>query len=149
MLKILVINGVNLNMLGRRDLVHYGKLTLDELNGEVDKYARSVGVQAEFFTTNSESEIIDKMQSTSADGIVLNAGAYTHYSYAIRDCIECISQPVVEAHLSDVNNREAFRKTRVFADVVAGFYCGEKQFSYFKAIDKLKEILTCSVDNIG
>ncbi|HPG92388.1 MAG TPA: type II 3-dehydroquinate dehydratase [Clostridia bacterium] len=136
-MKILIINGVNLNMLGRRDRSIYGEMTLKELNFAVKKYAASKKVKTSFFFSNSESEIVKKLQNTNADGVILNAGAYSHYSYAIRDCIECISKPVIEVHLSDISKREDFRKIRVFDGVVAQCYFGEKEKSYFRAVDYL------------
>lgn len=140
-MKILVINGVNLNMLGKRDQNHYGSMTLDELNARVKAYAENKGIETEFYFSNCEGEIVTKLQKTDADGVVLNAGAYTHYSYAIRDCIECIKPMVVEAHLSDITSREPFRKIRAFDGVVGGCFYGEKEISYFKAVDFLWEKL--------
>ncbi|HRX13852.1 MAG TPA: type II 3-dehydroquinate dehydratase [Eubacteriales bacterium] len=136
-MKILIINGVNLNMLGRRDRAIYGDLTLKELNFAVKKYASAKQAKTEFFFSNSESEIVSKLQKTHADGVILNAGAYSHYSYAIRDCIESINKPVIEVHLSDIENREDFRKIRVFDGVVKKCFYGEKEKSYFKAVDYL------------
>lgn len=136
-MKILIINGVNLNMLGRRDPIIYGDLTLKELNFTVKKYAATKNAKTEFFFSNSESQIVSKLQKTHADGVILNAGAYSHYSYAIRDCIECIGKAVVEVHLSDIENREDFRKIRVFDGVVKACFYGEKEKSYFKAVDYL------------
>jgi len=136
-MKILIINGVNLNMLGRRDRSIYGDLTLKELNFAVKKYAATKNAKTEFFFSNSESEIVSKLQKTRADGVILNAGAYSHYSYAIRDCIESIAKPVIEVHLSDIENREDFRKIRIFDGVVKTCFYGEKEKSYFKAVDYL------------
>jgi len=136
-MKILIINGVNLNMLGRRDRSIYGDLTLKELNFAVKKYAATKKAKTEFFFSNSESEIVSKLQKTNADGVILNAGAYSHYSYAIRDCIESIGRPVIEVHLSDIENREDFRKIRIFDGVVKTCFYGEKEKSYFKAVDYL------------
>lgn len=134
-MKLLIINGPNLNMLGKRNPAIYGTLTLAELSSAVADYASKSGIDTDFFSTNSEAEIIDKMQSNDADGIILNAGALSHYSYSIRDCIECISVPVVEVHLSDITLREDFRRIRVFDGVVSACFFGEKDKSYFKAVD--------------
>ncbi len=136
-MKILVVNGPNLNMLGRRDPNHYGPLTLDELNNAVRGYARAKGAETEFFFSNCEGELITELQNSRADGIILNAGAYSHYSYALRDCVEILPQPVVEVHLSDISKREDWRKTRVLDGVARACFFGEKEKSYFHAVDFL------------
>lgn len=138
-MKILIVNGANLNMLGLRAREHYGALTLDELNAAVAAYAAEKGVRTQFFFSNSEGELITALQKTDADAVILNAGAYSHYSYALRDCVECIPRPVVEVHLSDITNREAFRKTRVLEGVAAACFYGEKELSYKKAVDFIIE----------
>ena len=138
-MKILVINGVNLGSLGKRNPEHYGSMTLDELNSAVMRYCTEKGVDVEFFHSNCEGSIVDAIENTDADAIMINAGAYTHYSYAIRDALECKNAFKTEVHLSDINNREGFRKTRVFEDVVDGFFCGKKEKSYFEAVDFITE----------
>lgn len=138
-MKILVINGVNLGSLGKRNPEHYGTLTLDGLNALVRDYCQAKGVDTEFFHSNCEGCIVDAIEQTDADAIMINAGAYTHYSYAIRDALECKSVLKAEVHLSDINNREPFRKTRVFEAVVDGFFCGKKEKSYFEAVDFITE----------
>lgn len=140
-MKFLVINGPNLNMLGKRDKTLYGRLTLEELNKYISDYCASLGDEAEFFQSNCEGEIIGALQAASADAILLNAGAYTHYSYAIRDAVECIGIPVAEVHLSDTDKREDFRKFSVLSGVVKFAVKGLKQDSYIAAINKFKEIL--------
>jgi 3-dehydroquinate dehydratase-2 len=140
-MKFLVINGANLNMLGRRDPRYYGTLTLSELNGKVKEYADKLGAAVEFFASNHEGAIIDKLQTTDADAVILNAGAYTHYSYCIRDAIECITPPVCEVHLSDITAREPFRQVDVLRDVCVGCICGKKEGSYFEAMELLVKLL--------
>ena len=102
-------------------------------------YAAKNDVETEFFQSNCEGRLIDVITDNDADAIVLNAGAYTHYSYAIADAVECCGKPVVEVHLSDVENREDFRKKSVLTPVCAARFYGKKQGSYFDAIDWLTE----------
>ena len=116
MKKILVLNGPNLNMTGIRSKDVYGAETLDSINAELAAYAREKGAEVEFFQSNSEGAIIDKIHHSlrEYDGVVLKSGAYTHYSYAIRDALECVKDftPFVEVHMSDIHAREDFRKSR-------------------------------------
>lgn len=142
-MKILVLNGPNLNMLGIRNPKIYGSQTLQQLNGEILEYVKTLGVGVSFLQSNSEGQLIDILQTTDADGVVLNAGAYTHYSLALRDCIECVAVPVVEAHLSDITAREEFRKVNVFTGVTRAVFCGEGKESYFKAVKFLADMLNC------
>ena len=119
MKKILVLNGPNLNMTGIRKKDVYGSETLDDINAQLAEYAAEKGCELSFFQSNHEGAIIDKIQQSrnEADGVVINAGAYTHYSYAIRDAISAISIPVVEVHISNVFARDEFRKNSVIAPV--------------------------------
>lgn len=141
-MKVLVINGPNLGSLGRRDPIQYGKTTLRELNGLAGAYAETKGLTAEFYHSNHEGDIIDAIENADADAILINAGAYTHYSYAIRDALEIFGGVKAEVHLSDITSREEFRKIRVFRDVVDGFFCGKKEKSYFEALDFIADRLT-------
>lgn len=145
MKKILVLNGPNLNMTGIRSKDVYGAETLDSINAELAAYARAKGAEAEFFQSNSEGAIIDKIHLSMReyDGVVLNAGAYTHYSYAIRDAIECVKDftPFVEVHMSDIHAREDFRKKSVITEVCVAQICGLGKDSYKKGIDLLLQIL--------
>ena len=119
---ISVINGPNLNMLGEREPQVYGSETLDDLNSALGRAARDRGVDVEFFQSNSEGSLIDRLHECSrrSDGVILNAGAYTHYSIAIRDAIAAIRPPVVEVHLSNVHAREEFRRVSVIAPACVG-----------------------------
>lgn len=121
-------------MLGKRDKTLYGSLTLKEINAAVEAYAQEKGIKTEFFQSNCEGEIIDALHNAKADGIILNAGAYSHYSYAIRDAVEC-APAAVEVHLSDITKREDFRKIRVLEGVVKACFMGKKEKSYFEAVD--------------
>ena len=138
-MKILILNGPNLHLLGKRDPRYYGKQTLEELNQRLKDHCNEIGVESVFLQSNHEGTLIDILSQENFDGCVLNAGAFTHYSYALHDTIESISKPVVEVHLSDIEHRDDFRKTRVFADVVKAVFMGEGINSYRKGIDFLKE----------
>lgn len=134
-MKILILNGPNLNMLGVREPEIYGGRTLKDIEDNLkDIYG---WLELEFFQSNSEGAIIDKLQSTDADGIVLNAGAYTHYSYAIHDAIKSISAPVVETHMSNIFKREEYRHKSVIAAACLGSVCGFGEDSYRLAIEAL------------
>lgn len=141
-MKFTVINGPNLNMLGRRDPAQYGTLTLDELVAHVRRYCRGRGVETVFLQSNSEGQIVTWIQEADCDGMILNAGAYTHTSYAIRDAIECRDFPVVETHLSDIHAREPFRRISVIRDVCAAQVCGRREESYTEAADILIKLLS-------
>src|SRR6185503_11458190 len=109
--RVEVMHGVNLDQLGRRPAQHYGTVTFDELVFRIEQFAGELGLQARFFQTNAEHEFVEHLHRLEglADGIVLNPGAWTHYSYAIRDALEIAALPAVEVHLSDVDAREDFR----------------------------------------
>ncbi len=136
---ILIINGPNLNMLGKRDPKHYGTQTLDDINEYIKSKFPDINIS--FFQSNSEGEIIDKLHEASSkyDGVVLNAGAYTHYSYAIADAIDCIDPPVVEVHLSNIHERENFRHISVLAPNCIGQIAGLGKDSYVQGIMLIAE----------
>ena len=142
MKKILLLNGVNLNMLGKRDARYYGTDTLETLQNKVASYAAQRGVAVEAKQSNVEGELVNILQQTDCDAVVFNAGAYSHYSYALRDCIECLSVPVVEVHMSNVYEREAFRHVDVLEDVVSARFLGRGVDSYLDAIDYLLALNT-------
>lgn len=131
-MKLLFINGVNLNMTGVREKGVYGTQTLDEINADISE--KLEGVDCTFFQSNSEGEICSVIQNSGEyDGIVLNAGAYTHYSYAIRDAIASVDTPVVEVHMSNVHAREEFRHKSVISEVCCGVVAGFGKNSYILA----------------
>lgn len=139
--KILVLNGPNLNLTGLREPTHYGSATLDEINSALSEAASSLGIETVFFQSNHEGDIIDYIHSAldNFDGIILNAGAFTHYSYAIRDAIAAVKVPTVEVHMSNVHAREEFRHTSVIAPVCIGSIAGFGSFSYHLALAALIE----------
>lgn len=143
MKKVLVLNGPNLNMLGIREPSIYGADTLDSINLEIAEYAKDKEIECDFFQSNCEGELITKIHTvlTEYDGCVINAGAYTHYSYAIRDAIASVNKPFIEVHLSDVHAREDFRKISVISEVCRSVIAGYGKKSYTMAIDVLKEIV--------
>lgn len=143
MKKILVINGPNLNLLGEREPAVYGNNSLEKINAKISDSAKSLGFETDFFQSNSEGALIDRLHEARLDcaGVILNAGAYTHYSYAIRDAISAIKIPVIEVHLSNVDSREEFRKTSVIAPVCKGSISGFGEYSYLLALNALQFLL--------
>ena len=135
-MKFLFINGVNLNLTGKRQKDIYGAQTLDEINAEIAAHFK--GDECEFYQSNIEGEICTKLQTADCDGIILNAGAYTHYSYAIRDTIASIDIPVIEVHMSNVHAREEFRHTSVISAVCKGVVEGFGKNSYILAAESFK-----------
>lgn len=138
-MKILVIHGPNLNLLGVREPAVYGTLTLEQLDERLVAYGKQRGCEVHTFQSNHEGVLLDELQDarTWADGIVINPGAYGHTSYALRDCIAGIAVPTVEVHLSNVEAREAFRKISTIADVCIGKISGKGPQSYTDGIDLL------------
>jgi 3-dehydroquinate dehydratase-2 len=138
MKKIVVVNGPNMNLLGVREPDRYGSETLEHVNERITKEAAKLGVECEFFQSNSEGELVSAIQRAAhADGIILNAAAYTHYSVALRDAIAAIAPPVVEVHLSNVHAREEFRRVSVIAPVCRGVIAGFGAQSYILALRAL------------
>ena len=136
-MKLLFINGVNLNMTGLRERNVYGTQTLDEINYEIAMHFK--GDECEFYQSNNEGDICTAIQDAEGfDGIILNAGAFTHYSYAIRDAIASVNTPVVEVHMSNVHAREEFRKKSVLSEVCKGVICGFGKNSYILAGESFK-----------
>ena len=136
-MKFLVLNGVNLNLTGRREQGVYGSETLEEINAELRAFASAHGHEVAFLQSNCEGELCTAVQQAEGkyDGVVLNAGAYTHYSYALRDAIASVCVPVVEVHMSNVHAREAFRKTSVLTEVCRGEVLGFGKNSYKLALE--------------
>lgn len=140
--KILVIHGPNLNLLGEREPDVYGDNSIDTLNSNIIDRAKEQGLECEIFQSNHEGAIIDKLHSArkNFDGVIINAGAYTHYSYAIRDAISAINIPCIEVHISNVDARDAFRANSVIAPVCKGSISGFGFGSYYLAVQALSEM---------
>jgi 3-dehydroquinate dehydratase-2 len=138
---IAVVHGPNLNMLGKREVGIYGGKTMDAINADVSAEARELRVSVEFFQSNGEGELVSFVQQCRgrANGILLNAGAYTHYSVALRDAISAAEVPTVEVHISNVYKRESFRHTSVIAPVCIGQICGFGPYSYVLGLRALIE----------
>ena len=138
-MKLLFLNGVNLNMTGTREQSIYGTKTLDEINLKIAKHFKND--TCEFYQSNIEGEICTQIQSAGKegfDGIILNAGAFTHYSYAIRDAIASVTVPVIEVHMSNVHARDEFRHKSVISEVCRGVICGFGENSYILAGESFK-----------
>jgi 3-dehydroquinate dehydratase-2 len=137
-MKFLVMNGVNLNLTGLREQGVYGTETLEQINAKIAAFAKNNGNSVDFYQSNIEGELVNKLHEAylqgAYDGIVFNAGAFTHYSYALRDAIAAINIPVVEVHMSNVHAREEFRKHSVLSEVCKGVVCGFGWKSYVMAM---------------
>jgi 3-dehydroquinate dehydratase-2 len=133
MKKILMLHGINLNMFGKRDPKQYGTVTLAEIDAKLRSLGKDLGVEVECFQTNSEAAMVERIHQAFAEGkdaVLINAGAWTHYSYGIRDALAILTVPIVELHMSNVHAREAFRHVSVFSEVVRGQICGFGVDSY-------------------
>ena len=132
-MKILTLHGINLNMFGKRDPKQYGTVTLAEIDARVQALGQELGAKVECFQTNVEGEMAQRIHRAHAEGVdavVINAGAWTHYSYGLRDALAILACPVVEVHMSNVHAREAFRHVSVFSEIVRGQICGFGVDSY-------------------
>jgi 3-dehydroquinate dehydratase II len=138
--RVAVLHGVNLDALDRRPAEHYGGLTFAQLERHIDRYAHELGLDARFFQTNHEGEMVEELHKASdyADGLLLNPGAWTHYSWALRDAVEVSGLPAVEVHLSDVSQREEFRQVSVFEGIVVAKVFGKGVEGYREALVVLK-----------
>ncbi len=148
MKRILVVNGPNLNLLGKREPGVYGLRTLESIETTLMQLADDLGVEAAFFQSNHEGALIDRLQAAidDADGVVINPGALTHYSYALRDAIAAIGMPVVEVHISNIYDREDFRAHSVTATACAGLVSGFGTASYGIGFRALVEIIRGALD---
>jgi 3-dehydroquinate dehydratase-2 len=141
--RVEVLHGANLDMLGRRDPAHYGDLTLVELETRVKRFGRELDLELAFFQTNHEGDFVERLHRLpdAADGALVNAGAWTHYSWAIRDALEIAGVPAVEVHLSDVGAREEWRRHSVLEGLVIATVSGKGPEGYREALELLKETL--------
>jgi 3-dehydroquinate dehydratase-2 len=132
-MKILCLNGINLNMFGKRDPAQYGTITLAEIDAQVKQLGQELGAEVECFQTNFEGDMVEKIHKAHADGIdavMINAGAWTHYSYGIRDALAILTCPIIEVHMSNIHAREAFRHQSVIAEIARGQIAGFGVDSY-------------------
>jgi 3-dehydroquinate dehydratase-2 len=143
MQRILVVNGPNLNLLGRREPEVYGTSTLDELNGRLTEMAKELEIELVFFQSNSESAIIEFLhkEGFNADGLVINPGAFTHYCYALRDAITAVGIEAIEVHMSNIYSREEFRHKSVIAPVCRGHLVGFGFYGYAMALSYFTDTL--------
>ena len=144
MKKILALHGVNLNMVGKRDPGQYGTITLDEINKKLKELAKELGVELETFQTNHEGEICEKIHwahQEKIDAVVINAGAWTHYSYALRDALAILKVPIVEVHMSNIHAREEFRNFSVISSIARGQICGFGVDSYLLGLRAAVELI--------
>lgn len=148
-MKILIINGPNINLLGTREPEIYGALTMDNINDSLLDYAKTLDVEIETFQSNIEGEIVDKIQQSKKDcaGIVINPAAYTHTSVAIRDAIAAVNMPAVEVHISNIHSREEFRKNSFIAPVCIGQISGFGADSYRLGLKGLVDFLNNNIEN--
>ncbi|MGE8317811.1 MAG: type II 3-dehydroquinate dehydratase [Comamonas sp.] len=133
MKKILVLHGINLNMFGKRDPKQYGSATLAQIDASLQALGQELGCAVECFQTNHEGAMCERIHQAhgdGTDGVLINAGAWTHYSYGIRDALAILSVPIIEVHMSNIHAREAFRHHSVIADVARGQICGFGADSY-------------------
>jgi 3-dehydroquinate dehydratase-2 len=139
--RVEVMHGVNLDQLGRRDPAHYGHVTLEELERRIGEEARELGLETRFFHTNHEGEFVEHLHRLGgvADAIVLNPGAWTHYSYAIRDALELTGLPAVEVHLSDVDSREPWRRHSVISELCIARVAGKGPDGYRDALARVRQ----------
>ncbi len=139
-MKVSLIHGPNLNLLGQREAEFYGRESFDDINRRIKQYGQDRGIEVRIFQSNHEGEIIDAIQDARiwADAIVINPAAYTHYSYAIRDALTAARLPAVEVHISNIHAREEFRRHSVISPVVAGQIVGMGPFGYLLALDAVQ-----------
>ncbi len=136
-MKILMLHGINHDMFGKRDPAQYGTITLDEINASLHKLGKELGADIDCFQTNHEGDMCERIHKGFFDGVdavLINAGAWTHYSYGIRDALAILTCPVVEVHMSNIHAREEFRHKSVFAEIVKGQICGFGVDSYLLAL---------------
>jgi 3-dehydroquinate dehydratase II len=139
-----LLHGVNLDMLGSRAPEHYGRLTLDDLESQVAAYAARLGFAVRCFHTNDEGDMVEQLHELARGGataVIINPGAWTHYSYAIRDALELVTAPIAEVHLSDIEAREEWRRRSVIADLATVRVSGKGVDGYFEAVDALAAAL--------
>ena len=148
-MNVLIINGPNINMLGKRDKNVYGEISYDELIEKIETESKNLGVNVDFFQNNSEGSIVDKIQEIifekNYDGLLINPGAYSHYSISIRDALEMLEIPIIEVHISNISKREKFRQKSIISEVCTGHIVGLGLEGYILGLKGLY----MKLDNIG
>ncbi len=145
MKKILVLHGVNLNMFGTRDPTQYGTITLTEINDKLEELAKELGCVVETFQTNHEGDMVEKIHQAhqgKVDAVIINPGAWTHYSYALRDTLAILHVPIIEVHMSNIHAREEFRNLSLIAPLAKGQICGFGAHSYLLGLRAAMELIT-------
>ncbi len=142
-LKIIVINGPNLNLLGEREKDQYGKKTLKSVENDCNIYAKKNNLELSFFQSNVEGELINKIQDSNklSDGLIINAGGYTHTSVAIHDALKILKIPIIELHITNIYNREEFRHKSLISKVSSGVICGFGVKGYIMALEAIKDLI--------
>ena len=143
MKKIIILNGPNLNLLGEREKKEYGTFTIKDIEKSSTEYAKKNGIELTLFQSNLEGELIDKIQSSrkDQDGLIINAGGYTHTSVSIHDALKILKIPIIELHISNIYNREEFRQNSLISKVANGVICGFGLDGYKMALEAMKNIL--------
>ena len=143
MKKIIILNGPNLNLLGEREKSQYGSFTLKDIEDKCKKYANRNDISLTLFQSNIEGELVEKIQSTrkEQEGLIINAGGYTHTSVAIHDALKIVKIPIIELHITNIYNREEFRRKSLISKVANGVICGFGAEGYIMALDAIKNTL--------
>ena len=143
MYKIIILNGPNLNLLGEREKNHYGSLTLKEIEKNCNDYSSKNDIKLSFFQSNIEGELVNKIQASrnNFDGLIINAGGYTHTSVAIHDALKILKIPIIELHISNIYNREEFRHKSLISKVARGVICGFGVNGYIMSLDAINKFL--------
>ena len=143
MKKIIILNGPNLNLLGEREKDHYGNITLKDIENECKEYAKKNKILLSFFQTNIEGELVNQIQDSrkEQDGLIINAGGYTHTSVAIHDALKVLKIPIIELHVSNVYNREEFRHKSLISKVANGIICGFGASGYLMSLQAITRLL--------
>ena len=143
MIKIIILNGPNLNLLGEREKNQYGNVTLDEIKKNCSEYASKNNIELSFFQSNIEGELVTQIQNSrnSQNGLIINAGGYTHTSVAIHDALKIIKIPIIELHISNIYNREEFRHKSLISKVANGIICGFGADGYIMSLNAIKKFV--------
>ena len=143
MSKIIILNGPNLNLLGEREKNQYGSITLKEIEKKCQEFGKKTDLKISFFQSNIEGEMVEKIQASRNDqnGLIINAGGYTHTSVAIHDALKILKIPIIELHISNIYNREEFRHKSLISNVAKGIICGFGAEGYIMALEAMKNIL--------